>query len=177
MTDMLQVLLACVVLALSINLSVRWDNLAHACGDSETKECDKTSQGEGALKYCISVGAIALFDVSIWAVDTFWTSLPWWLVYGAAQMSGGFGLGGGCVRLNRLQGRRTAPTDHFIQTLAALINGWNCESGDSGSLRLCHQLYANIALMYVLTLLAWTFVFAWCYAKKHHRPDAWSRFS
>lgn len=176
-TDMRQVILGCIILALSINLSVRWDNLAHGCGDSDTKECDKISQGEGALKYCISVGAIALLDVCVWATDAFWTSLPPWVVYMFAQICGGFALGGGSVRSKPLQGGEKLQLTNVIQTLAALINGWNCEKGESADLRLCHQYYADLSLMYVLTIIAWGGLFAWCYAKKHHPPDNWSRFS
>lgn len=92
-----QVIFGCIILALSISLSVRWDNLSHGCAGSSTKECDKVNSGVGGLKYCIAVGVYALFDTLIWAADAFWISLPWWVIYGSAQMTGGLALGGGCV--------------------------------------------------------------------------------
>ena len=45
----------------------------------------------------ISVGAWVLADVGVWALDSFLTTIPWWVVYGADQLAGGMALGGGSV--------------------------------------------------------------------------------
>ena len=96
-TDSNQTLVAIAILALSVILSIRWDNLANACKGEENHMCYVVTHGAGAHIYCIAVGAYALVDMGVWAVDAFWLNMPWWVVYACAQTNGGMALGGGCV--------------------------------------------------------------------------------
>lgn len=96
----LQIILAILILSLSASLAVRWSNLETSCRpEPYDDECSKIISGAGGLKYCVFVGVWVLFDVVLWGFDSLITSLHWYLLVLSSQVTGGFALGGGCVRL------------------------------------------------------------------------------
>jgi len=150
-----QSILALLIFALSLSLTLRWSSLENACGKGPyDHECSKIVSGTGGLEYCVFVGAWILLDIGVWLIDACVTPLPWFVVYFCDMFTGGFALGGGC-------------------TLAALINGWDCSAGADGSLRLCHQLYANIAFLFTVVIVTWTGIFCSRHLNKGClRPDS-----
>ncbi|KAK3687029.1 hypothetical protein LTR37_019238 [Vermiconidia calcicola] len=151
----LQTVLAAIILALSISLALGWGHLEQACGDPPySKECSRVLHGAGAMRYCIFVGIWGFLDVAVYLVDNFLVPLPPWVAVAMANVSGGVAMGGG-------------------STLAALINGWKCEAGKDGALHLCHQIYANIAFLFMLVAVSWATAFAlWPLRRYHSRPDS-----
>lgn len=76
---------AVIILVVSARLTQRWTEINHLCGGESDKECEKIAVGLGGIKFCIAVGAWALFDTMLWLVDTYWYSVPWFVVYGSSQ--------------------------------------------------------------------------------------------
>jgi len=177
----MQIIVGIVILALSTSLSIRWAKLSNACGSSPSADCDKIASGLGGMRYCIAVGIFQLFDVGIWGLDTYWKTLPYWVVQISTQVAGGLALGGGAVSrtlcLAPQPAIRLANRYFTMQTLAALINGWSCSGGEMGDMRLCEQVYANIAVLFMEVIIAWTALLVWWYVRKHYRPDVFSRMS
>ena len=72
-------------------------------------------------------------------------------------LAAGCEMGGGAVGSNVYPDPMlsTVANQHVLQTLAAVINGWHCESGDDGPLRLCSQYYALLSALWIAVILTW----------------------
>jgi hypothetical protein len=96
-----QVIIGLIVLGLSSSLAVRWSGLRSNCGAGPYDEdCSTIVSGAGGMKYCVFVGVWILFDFALWALDACFNILPLWVVLASGNMTGGFAMGGGCVRFS-----------------------------------------------------------------------------
>lgn len=99
LANIVQVALAITILALTINLTIRYQSLKDSCrSPPHTQQCENIAFALGALKYNLVPPAWALISVSMWLVDSFIIGLPWVIVSGFEWMAQGFYMGAGCVR-------------------------------------------------------------------------------
>ena len=79
---------------------MRWASILKACEEPYDKDCRSIEKGVSALKFCIAAGALALFDVIVWLVHQYIAELPYVVVFALDQMTQGFELSGGAVRIS-----------------------------------------------------------------------------
>lgn len=100
-----QMLLGPTVIALSVILLLRFTSLSNDCNngiDDAGPNCLSYLHAVGALKFCVVPGVFGVIEGVVGMTATYSTSIPLWLPILVDNFTGGFYMGGGCVRTTTL---------------------------------------------------------------------------